>query len=240
MTMKDAINLCNGLQTTFIEQLVIQSSEIDDDKVRLLCGALLKNSSLSYVDLSHNKIGNSGARGLGKLLAQPHSSLKVLKLCNNQISVDGAKCLGKALQQNKVLQSLDLRLNRLHDEGGYCLMVLLLTNRTLISLDISGNGLESRSVVALCALLKQNSPGLLRIDISCNKLGNQTDKSISVQNLKEMSEIKPNDATGKQIFEAVTQNKVQESHLVHHSNRFTYYWNITRIYRGHSRHYSRE
>jgi Ran GTPase-activating protein (RanGAP) involved in mRNA processing and transport len=238
--MKDAINLCAGLQTTFIEQLVIQSSEIDDDKVRLLCSTLLKNNALTYLDFSHNKIGNSGARGLAKLLSQPHSSLKVLKLCNNQISIDGAKYLGKALQQNKVLQNLDLRLNHLHDEGGYCLMVLLLTNRTLVSLDISGNGLESKSVTALCALLKQNSPGLLRIDISCNKLGNQTDKSISVQNLKDIGEIKPNDATGKQIFEAVTQNKVPFTYVVHYEDRFANNGYLTRVYCGNSRNYSRE
>jgi hypothetical protein len=208
MTMQDTINLCNGLKAFHLQHLSLQASCIDDDKIRLICSALLNNPELTYLDVSHNKFGDSGARGLAKLLSQPHSKLNTLKLCNNQISNDGAKVLGKALQQNKTLAHLDLRLNHLQDQGGYSLLVLLLLNKTLVSLDISGNGLETKTVTALCALLKQNSPELQRIDISCNKLGEQTDRSISMQNLKDDEPHKPNDATGKLIFEAVTQNKV--------------------------------
>jgi hypothetical protein len=113
--------------------------------------------------------------------------------------------LGKALQQNANLKHLDLRLNHLQDQGGYSLMVLLLGNKSISSLDISGNGLDSKSVTALCALLKLNSSTLTHLDLSCNKLGNYSEKSSSNTNLRD---VKATDVTGKQIFEAIAQNKV--------------------------------
>jgi Ran GTPase-activating protein (RanGAP) involved in mRNA processing and transport len=162
-------------------------------------------------DLSHNRIGNSGARGIAKLLSSPKSSLITLKLNNNQIANDGIKRIGKALQQNKVLETLELRLNHLYDEGGYSILVLLLKNSNLRELDLSGNGLESKSAKALCVLLKANIPSLVKLDLSCNKLGEYAEKNISESNnnLRELKDLqKVDDATGKAIFEAISLNKV--------------------------------
>jgi Ran GTPase-activating protein (RanGAP) involved in mRNA processing and transport len=137
------------------------------------------------------------------------TELQTLKLTNNQIENDGGKALGKALQHNKKLQNLDLRLNYLGDEGGYSLMVLLLKNKTLKSLELSGNGLERKSVTAICAMLKSNSPELVRLDLSCNKLGDySTKQTINTGSSLNLAEVKPVDPIGKEIFEAISQNKV--------------------------------
>lgn len=159
--------------------------------------------------MGHNNIGDSGARGISKLLANPNCKVATLKLSNNQISIDGVKCIGKALQINQSLENLDLRLNHLHDAGGNSFLVCIFKNRSLVSLDLSGNGLEMKSVLALAALLKLNIPSLTKLDFSCNKLGDYTaEKAVTSSTANLIGIPKVTDTAGKSIFEAVSQNKV--------------------------------
>ncbi|KAJ3276113.1 T-complex-associated testis-expressed protein 1 [Terramyces sp. JEL0728] len=221
MTMKDTIGLAQGLPSLNLVRLVIQASGVDDDRCRLISHALYNNSTLKYLDLSHNQIRDSGARGLAKLLSGPKSNIETLILSNNQISNEGVRCIGKALQVNNTLLSLDLRLNHLYDYGGHLLFLCLIKNKTLAQLDVSGNGLEHRSVAALAGLLKQNLPKLVKLDVSCNRLGEYGNEkptsplekiSQSNSNLLDIPKLgdvqKINDASGKVLFEAISQNKV--------------------------------
>ncbi|KAJ3344930.1 T-complex-associated testis-expressed protein 1, partial [Entophlyctis luteolus] len=119
MTLNDCLSLSNSIKTVLcLEVLVIQASGIDDDKARLLASALLENRTIQKLDLSHNKIGDSGARGIAKVLASKTSILTHLDLSNNCIQRIGAHALGKALQVNSSLIHLNLRMNRLGDAGG--------------------------------------------------------------------------------------------------------------------------
>ncbi|KAJ3258060.1 T-complex-associated testis-expressed protein 1 [Boothiomyces macroporosus] len=204
MTMKDAITFSQGLPSLNLVKMVIQASGVDDDR-----------------NLSHNQIKDSGARGVAKLLSSPKTTLQTLVLANNQISNEGVRCIGKSLQVNNTLLNLDLRLNHLYDYGGHLLFLCLIKNKTLAQLDVSGNGLENRSVIALAGLLKQNLPNLLKLDVSCNKLGDYGNEkpptplektSQSTANLLDVTKVvdvqKINDASGKILFEAISQNKV--------------------------------
>jgi len=204
---------CESLKTSLKQKMVartlrslkIQSSNIDDDRSRLIASAILDNECLTYLDLSHNDIGNAGARGFAKVLASPKSALTHLILANNRISVVGVHAIGHALAssidlkvtslqkqnqaapqqiaqarkygENCTLQVLNLRLNRLGDEGGAELCSLLLKNNTLRTLDFSGNDLGNETTKALCALIRKNGKQLRSIDISCNKLGNASSSS---------------------------------------------------------------
>ncbi|KAJ3065807.1 T-complex-associated testis-expressed protein 1, partial [Rhizoclosmatium hyalinum] len=119
MTLNDCLNLCNAIKlTSSLETLVIQASGIDDDRARLISSALLENKTIKKLDLSHNKIGDSGARGIAKVLASPTCLLTHLDISNNQIKQEGAHSIGKALQINSTLIHLNLRMNRLGDAGG--------------------------------------------------------------------------------------------------------------------------
>ncbi len=74
---------------------------------------------------------------------------------------------------------------------------------------MAGNGLEMKTVSALAALLKLNIPSLIKLDFSCNKLGDYIGEkvsSISATNLLGMP--KNTDIAGKSLFEAISQNKV--------------------------------
>ncbi|EGF81973.1 hypothetical protein BATDEDRAFT_87058 [Batrachochytrium dendrobatidis JAM81] len=174
MTLNDCVRLSEYLKVSNLSKLTVRASAVDDDKCRVLCHALLLNTTLTHLDLSHNKIGDSGACGLAKVISAPQTVMSVLHLSNNSIGLTGAQSMGKSLTVNTSLRQLDLRLNRLGDGGGHALCTSLVKNKTVTEVDISGNGLGVRSVTALCELLKRNGEALTQLDISCNKLGNHS------------------------------------------------------------------
>uniref|UniRef100_A0A667FWW1 T-complex-associated-testis-expressed 1 n=1 Tax=Lynx canadensis TaxID=61383 RepID=A0A667FWW1_LYNCA len=75
-------------------------SKVDDDKARVLIRSLLDHPALEELDLSHNLVGDRGARAAAKLLS--HSRLRVLNLANNQV-----------LAVNTTLTSINLSCNHI-------------------------------------------------------------------------------------------------------------------------------
>lgn len=71
------------------------------------------------LDLSHCKLGDTGAHAIGEFL-KIHRRLKKLYLTNNDIQADGTAGIVHGLLQDSStpLRHLDLRLNPLRDEGG--------------------------------------------------------------------------------------------------------------------------
>jgi hypothetical protein len=172
MTMRDATWLAESLrQPNILQHLTIRSSAVDDDKCLLLAHALQENTCLTYLDLSHNYLGNKSARALAKVLARPGCAMETLILHNNAIGQEGAQSLGKALARNTRLKLLDLGLNDIQDAGGVSLLECLERNNVLEEVDLPGNGLGSEAVISLCSLLKRNGSTLRRFDVSCNSLG---------------------------------------------------------------------
>ncbi|KAI8919610.1 hypothetical protein BC831DRAFT_481011 [Entophlyctis helioformis] len=236
MTLNDSLKLSSSLGKCMLRRLTIQASAIDDDRCRLLCHALLSNTHLTFLDLSHNKIADSGARGIAKVIATPTVLLSDLRLSNNKIGQAGVQSIGKALSLNSNLRHLDLRLNHLGDPGGHTICAALTRNKHLQDVDLSGNGLGSKTVSALCALLRKNGAALVGLDLSCNKLGNYghtvameaaaaaaaaatgvassaAAPAAGVSPQREANLFGANhgnidgDLAGKMIFEAISQNK---------------------------------
>ncbi|XP_006149130.1 dynein regulatory complex subunit 5 [Tupaia chinensis] len=143
-------------------------SQLDDDKARILIRSLLDHPVLEELDLSHNLIGDRGARGAAKLLS--HSRLRVLNLANNQVRAPGAQSLAHALAHNTHLVSLNLRLNCIEDEGGQALAHALQTNKCLTTLHLGGNELSEPTATLLAQVLAINTT-LTSINLSCNHIG---------------------------------------------------------------------
>ncbi|XP_025104859.1 dynein regulatory complex subunit 5-like [Pomacea canaliculata] len=147
----------------------LHGSKVDDEKVRVLISLILDHPGLLELDLSHNLIGERGARAIGKFLNN-HSKLVRLILCDNYIHVTGAQALAHALTKNTTLKHLNLRLNRIGDEGGQAICRALLRNSTLMELNLCGNDVAEPTAAVLSQVMMHNT--ILRsIDLSCNKLG---------------------------------------------------------------------
>ncbi|XP_003789280.1 T-complex-associated testis-expressed protein 1 [Otolemur garnettii] len=164
---------CHSLAATIKACLTLKifrltRSKVDDDKARILIRSLLDHPVLEELDLSHNLIGDRGARGAAKLLS--HSRLRVLNLANNQVRAPGAQSLAHALAHNTSLISLNLRLNCIEDEGGQALAHALHTNKCLTTLHLGGNELSEPTATLLAQVLSTNTT-LTSINLSCNHIG---------------------------------------------------------------------
>ncbi|XP_060771716.1 dynein regulatory complex subunit 5-like [Neoarius graeffei] len=162
-SLAEAVKSCKSLKV-----LRIHRSNIEDEKCRRLVSHLLDHPSLSKLDLSHNLIGDRGARAIGKLLNS--SCLKTLNLYDNWVGGQGAQALAHALPKNTSLVSLNLRLNQLGDEGGQAIAQALLKNQTLVNLQLGANEMTEPTATAFSQVLVQNTT-LRNLNLSCNKLG---------------------------------------------------------------------
>ena len=130
---------------------------------------LIKNDSITHLDMSHNKITNHGVRLLSKLLGA-QSVLTSLNLSDNQIHAEGGRYLGRGLRTNDTLIDLNLRLNRLTDDGGRMLLEGLRQNNTLMRLNLSSNSLGSETTGALMSVFQEPDTPLCTVDMSCNNM----------------------------------------------------------------------
>ncbi|XP_062952211.1 dynein regulatory complex subunit 5 [Cynocephalus volans] len=168
-TYRDCHSLAATIKTCHTLKIFrLTRSKVDDDKARILIRSLLDHPVLEELDLSHNLIGDRGARGAAKLLS--HSHLRVLNLANNQVRALGAQSLAHALAHNTNLISLNLRLNCIEDEGGQALVHALQTNKCLTTLHLGGNELSEPTATLLSQVLSVNTT-LTSINLSCNHIG---------------------------------------------------------------------
>ena len=168
MKMSDAKIFAECLRSTqSLIYLSLPGNLIDDDLISILIKGLMLNKTISQIDLSHNKISNSGARKLAKYLLAS-KILTHLNLSDNSIHYEGSRYIAQALKVNKSLKHLNLKLNRIDDKGGAKLCNDLQNNHSqLESLSLSSNSLGHMFCESLSEFLKLNKT-IKRLDISCN------------------------------------------------------------------------
>jgi len=216
MTINDCVNLHDAIKNNnTLQSLTITSSQIDDNRMRLLCKVLLDNRVISHLDFSHNSISDEGALALSKVLTKSTVNIEYLSLFNNNINSKGAHYLGKALCNNNKLKTLILGLNPIMDEGGIDILKGIYNNETLNYIDIASCQLKNNVVPVLCKLIKKNSPILHTIIINSNNLGiPKVQKNIFLKDsdnidiIQQSSDENSNlDVFGKALFEATSMNK---------------------------------
>ena len=117
-------------------------------------------------------------------------------------------------------------MNVLTDRGGLALFTALRenANSALAVLDVSCNQMGPQTVEGMCKAVKASSKALTEIDLSCNKLGTgdvskdlarsltlevgKTPQAAPRIALPDDGKDAAEDAAGKAIFDAISQNKV--------------------------------
>lgn len=165
------------------------------------------NKTITQLDLSHNRIGNSGACKLGKFLLHT-KILTHLDLGDNNIHYQGSRYISQGLKLNKSLKVLSLLLNRIDDKGGmkFC-QDLKEHNHTLEEINVRGNSLEGLFARALAELILDTN--LKKIDISCNFIEKKDAISI-LDSLRDNPHIVEFDIRNNKIKDPEVEEEINE------------------------------
>lgn len=129
---------------------------------------------LKKINFSYNRISDSGARAIARLLTDPTSraihTIHTVALARNKIHNRGGKALAWALTKNRHLTHLDLRLNRMGDPAGRDFAHALAKNSSLLVLLLGANRLTESTAFVINKMLFHNTT-LKELDLSSNDLG---------------------------------------------------------------------
>ncbi|XP_039536189.1 NACHT, LRR and PYD domains-containing protein 3-like isoform X2 [Pimephales promelas] len=159
---------------------------VTDEGCVALASALRSNPShLRDLNLSDNKLGDSGVKQLSDLLANPHCKLETLWLRECGVTDEGCVALASALRSNPShLRDLDLSDNKLGDSGVKQLSDLLANPHCkLEKLWLRYCGVTDEGCVALGSALRSNPSHLRKLDLYKNKLGDS-----GVKQLKDLKD----------------------------------------------------
>ncbi|XP_073672682.1 NACHT, LRR and PYD domains-containing protein 3-like [Garra rufa] len=146
-----------------------------------LASALRSNPShLTELNLSGNKLGDSGVKLLSDVLQNPHCKLETLWLSKCGVTDEGCAALASALRSNPShLRDLNLSGNNLGDSVKMLSDVLEDPHCKLEILWLIDCGVTDEGCAALASALRSNPSHLTDLDLSVNKLGDSGVKLLS-------------------------------------------------------------
>ncbi|KAI5621037.1 NACHT, LRR and PYD domains-containing protein 3 isoform X1, partial [Silurus asotus] len=141
------------------------------ESCRFLSSVLSSNSSsLRELNLSNNKLQDSGVKLLSAGLENPHCTLEILRLESSSITDEGCADLVSALSSNTSSHLRELHLKK--NESGVKLLSDLLKDPLckLETLQLCECNLTGESCRILSSVLSSNSSSLRELDLSYNNL----------------------------------------------------------------------
>lgn len=137
-----------------LKELHMEKYNMTDFGVKWIAEHMFDNFTLTYLDLSCNRITRDGAKELAKLLKY-NTPLKVLDLGFNRLGDDGARHLAEALATyNSHLTTLVLVSNEINGKGLVDIADCMQMNTILSNVYIWGNNLEESACIAFAGLLE--------------------------------------------------------------------------------------
>ena len=151
-----------------LHTLYLQSCNNSPDGIKSLANILSRFTSLQSVSLIDMNICDEGARLLSGSLQW--RCISVLILSHNRIGDDGARAIAHALRGCEVLSVLDLSGNGIQDAGTEALSEALKSCK-LQRLSLASNCMGPSGALAVAGVLKYVYKSLDTLDLSCNRLG---------------------------------------------------------------------
>ncbi|XP_040321099.1 NACHT, LRR and PYD domains-containing protein 13 isoform X3 [Herpailurus yagouaroundi] len=177
-----------------IQYLCLWFCQLGTSSCKYLSDALLKNKSLTHLNLRKNNLRDEGVKFLCKALSHPDCSLQNLDLSDCSFTAEGCQELANALQHNCNMKILDIGSNDIQDDGvkhlcevlnhpkcalntlglekcnltpACCqyLSSVLRSSKSLFNLNLLGNNLEPRGVSTLWKALKKSTCKLQKLGL---------------------------------------------------------------------------
>uniref|UniRef100_A0A667ZL94 Uncharacterized protein n=1 Tax=Myripristis murdjan TaxID=586833 RepID=A0A667ZL94_9TELE len=164
-----------------LETLRLTDCRVTAKSCASLASALKSNPHLTELDLSNNKLLDSGVKLLSAGLESPNCRLKILRLNHCELTASSCASLASALKSNSShLTELDLSNNKLWDFGVKLLSAGLEgPNCRLETLRLSDCGLSETHCEVVASALKSNPSHLTELDLSKNNVQDSGVKLLS-------------------------------------------------------------
>ena len=108
----DVGKLAAALKGSAVQRLSVVSGGVNIKKAPTLCDGIKEATSLVYLNLNGNSLGNEGAKLLAAALAELKANPLDVFLTGNNITDEGASALLECVKSNDRIQMLDLDGNR--------------------------------------------------------------------------------------------------------------------------------
>ncbi|XP_059849532.1 NACHT, LRR and PYD domains-containing protein 3-like [Hypanus sabinus] len=158
-----------------IQKLGLIRVGLTDSGAEDLVSTLSTNTSLTELDLSANKLGDSGVKLVSAALRNPECKIQKLVLTRVGLTDYGAEVLVSAINTNPSLTELELSANELGDSGVKLVSAALRNPECNIqTLGLSNVGLTDSGAEELASALSTNT-SLTELELGANEL---TDRSV--------------------------------------------------------------